>query len=513
MSDAAHSTGDLRSGTAPCPVGDGCDGSARHCHRITLPILLLVGLLAGCSTANRPPVNVDVPVAAAWRETAPWAPAQPADDRPRGDWWSLYGDDTLNELEDRLVAHSPDLAAVLARYDAARATTAYARGASTPTVTGSLNLQRDRQSVQRPLRVLGPTSPTYYSSDTLGLDLEYELDLWGRIRAQVASAQASEDAARADLASARLSLQAQLADDWIALRGLDRDAALLSETDQAYSKALALIQRRHDGGASSGLDVARAQAQVADARSQLHQSQAQRAVLEHAIAALVGESPSTFTVAVHVDELPLPALPLSVPSALLQRRPDIAAAERRMAAANASVGVAQVAYYPTLTLSALGGLQTSTLDRFLGAPDTWWAIGPTLAATLFDGGRKQALLANAKAQLDESAARYRSAVLAAFQQVEDSLALIREDDSAAQSEAAAVAANQRSLDLANARYTEGAVSYLEVVTSETATLQARRALLDLTTRQRRASVTLVKALGGGWIDQEAATSQPRSAQR
>jgi NodT family efflux transporter outer membrane factor (OMF) lipoprotein len=461
-------------------------------------------LLAACETANRPPVKIDVPVAASWRETAPWAPARPADDRPRGDWWTLYGDDELDRLEVRLVAQSPDLAAALARYDEARAATAYARGAYAPTVTGSLNVQRDRQSVQRPLRVLGPTSPTYYGSDTLGLDLEYEIDLWGRIRAQVASAQASEDAVRADLASARLTLQAQLADDWIALRGLDRDAALLHETDQAYAKALDLIRRRHDGGASSGLDVARAQAQLDDARSQLHQSQAQRAVLEHAIAALVGESPSSFSVAARVDELPMPQFPLSVPSTLLQRRPDIAGAERRMAAANASVGVAQVAYYPTLTLSGLVGLQASSLDHFLGAPDTYWAIGPTLAATLFDGGRRATGVSNAKAQLDEAAARYRGTVLAAFQQVEDSLALIREDDAAAQSEASAVAADRRSLELANARYTEGAVSYLEVVASEAATLQARRALLDLTTRQRRASVMLVKALGGGWSGPTAA---------
>jgi NodT family efflux transporter outer membrane factor (OMF) lipoprotein len=475
-------------------------------------VLAVAAALAACNTAYRAPVKIDVPVATAWRETAPWAPAQPADDRPRGDWWTLYGDDDLNRLEDKLVTQSADLAAALARYDQARAATAYARGAYAPSVTGSLNLQRDRQSTQRPLRVLGPTSPTYYGSDTLGLDLEYEIDLWGRVRAVVANAQASEDAARADLASARLSLQALLADDWLALRGLDRDETLLKQTQEAYGKALDLIQRLHAGGASSGLDVARAQAQLEDAGSQLHQSQAQRDLLEHAIAALVGESASDFTVPVRTDELPMPTVPVAVPSVLLQRRPDIASAERRVAAANASVGIAQVAFYPTLSLSALLGLQSSTISNFMGAPDTYWAIGPTLAGTLFDGGRRSALVANAKAQLDEVGARYRSTVLGAFQQVEDSLALIREDDAAAKSESAAVDADKRSLDIATARYKEGAVSYLEVVTSQTATLQAQRSLLDLTTRQRRASVMLVRSLGGGWVDQEVAlASSPASS--
>jgi NodT family efflux transporter outer membrane factor (OMF) lipoprotein len=468
---------------------------------------LLCLALAACS--QQPPLKIpSVPVASAYREAAAWAPAQAADTLPREAWWTLYGDAELNQLQQRLIKNSPDLAAALARYQQSRAVTEQINASQFPTLSASLNSQRDRQSEKRPLRVLGPLSPNDYSSSTLGLDLEYEVDLWGRVRSLVASGQAQDQAAQADLESARLGLQAQLADSYMALRGLDRDAALLSETEAAYAKALALVTRRHDGGLASGLDQARAQAQLEATRSQLQQSQAQRALIEHAIASLVGESASAFSLQPSLSDIALPRIPVGLPSHLLQRRADIAAAERRVAASNASVGVAQAAFFPVLTLSALGGYQSSALGNFLRAPNSFWAIGPTLFLNLFDAGKRNAEEARVRAVLDESGAKYRAVVIGAFQQVEDNLALLQRYDAAARSETAALAAAQRALELANSRYREGGASYLEVVASQTAALQAQRSALDLATRQRRASVQLIRALGGGWSASTEAHAQP-----
>jgi len=466
----------------------------------------LGALLAACSQA--PTLKLpDVPLAADYKEAAPWRTAQPTDQLPREGWWSLFGDPELNALEQRLVQHSPDLAAALARYQQAKASTDQLRAAELPTLGTSLSLQRNRQSERKPLRVLGPLSPNEYDAHTLSLNLDYELDLWGRVRNQVASGVALDQAALADLASARLSLQAQLAETYLLLRGLDRDAALLADAEAAYGKARDLIQRRHDGGVSSGLDLARAEAQLAATRSQARQSQAQRAVAEHAIAALIGESASSYSLPAQRTDIPLPQVPAGLPSALLQRRPDIAAAQRRVAAANASVGVARSAVFPTVMLSASGGFQTSDIGHFIAAPNIFWAIGPALVMNLFDGGRRRADTARAEAVLDEAGARYRGVVITAFQQVEDSLALLQHYGAAAEEEANAVNAAQRSLDMATARYKEGAASYLEVVTSQTATLQAQRSALDLSTRQRRASVQLIRALGGGWTVSSALLAQ------
>ncbi len=453
--------------------------------------------LAACSQA--PTLKLpEVPVATAYKEAAPWTTAQPADQLPRDAWWTLYGDAELDALQQRLIANSPDLAAALARYQQSKAVTDQLRASQYPSLAASFNTQRDRQSQTRPLRVLGPTSPNEYTSSTLGLDLEYELDLWGRVRSLVSAGVAQDQAAQADLASARLALQAQLADSYLVLRGLDQDAALLRDTEAAYAKALDLTRQRHDGGIASGLDLARAQTQLESTRSQARQSQAQRAVVEHAIAALVGASPSAFSLAPQPAELPLPAVPTGLPATLLQRRPDIAAAERRVAAANASIGVARAAFFPAVTLSAMAGLQSNALGSLFEAPNLYWAIGPTLVMSLFDGGRRDAEVARVQAVLDENGARYRSVVIGAFQQVEDNLALLTDYGAAAESERAAVAAAKRSLAYAESRYREGAISYLEVVVSQTTTLQAQRSALDLSTRQRRASVQLIRALGGGW---------------
>ena len=414
----------------------------------------------------------------------------------------LYGDAELNALQTQLIKNSPDLAAALARYQQATAVSDQARAGLLPTLAGAANAQRNRQSELRPLRVLGPNSPDEYGSYTLGLQADYEFDLWGRIRNLVAVGAAAERAAQADLESARLSLQAQLADSYIALRGLDREAALLNQTVAAYEKALEVTTTRHDGGIASGLDVARAQTQLDATRSQVKQSLAQRAMIEHAIAALIGESASSFSIAPRLAEIALPQVPAGLPSTLLQRRPDIAAAQRRIASANAGIGVARAAFFPAVTLSALAGYQSSDSGNFIRAPNTYWAIGPSLFLTLFDGGRRQAEIARSQAVLEEAGAKYRGVVLSAFQQVEDNLALLNHYRAAADAERSALAAAQRSLDFSTARYREGAVNYLEVVASQTATLQTQRNALDLDTRQRRASVQLIRALGGGWTASE-----------
>ncbi|HJT99308.1 MAG TPA: efflux transporter outer membrane subunit [Rhodanobacteraceae bacterium] len=453
--------------------------------------------LGGCSLA--PPLKVpDVPVAASYKEEAPWTKAEPADRLPRDAWWSLYGDADLAALEKKLIANSPDLAAALARYQEAQAVSDQLRSGLFPTLFGTANAQRDRQSEKKPLRVLGPTSPNEYGSYTVGAELDYEVDLWGRVRNEVASGNASAQAAEADLESARLSLEAELADTYIVLRGLDREVQLLKDTVTAYEKALDLTKARRSGGIASGLDVARAQTQLDSARSQVEQTLAQRALSEHAIAALIGESASSFAIEPRLADIALVQVPPGVPSTLLQRRPDIAAAERRVEAANAQIGVARAAFFPAITLDAQAGFQSSEAGNWIKAPNTYWSIGPSLLLTLFDAGKRKAEVAQAQAALDAAGAKYRSVAVQAFREVEDNLALLNHYRSAAESDKSAVEAAQRTLDFSLTRYREGAVSYLDVVTAQTTMLDIQREALDLDTRQLRASVQLIRAIGGGW---------------
>ena len=465
--------------------------------RTPAALAVLTMLLAGCAQVE-PTKLPDVPLAAAYKtEQAPTTESLPAQD-----WWTAFKDPELNALEQRLLDNSPDLASALARYQQARAATDVVRAAQSPSLSTSANVQRDRQSELKPLRVLGPNSPNEYTSATLGLDLQYEVDLWGRIKQQVSAGEAQENAAQADLAAARLSLQAQLADSLVALRGLDEESRLLADTIAAYEKAIAMVQQRHDGGIASGLDTARAEAQLESTRSQARQVKAQRAVVEHAIAALVGANASSFGIDPKAVATVTPSIPAGMPSTLLQRRPDIAAAQLRVAAAGANVGAAKTAFFPSLTLSASGGYQSSDLARFAEMPNLFWAVGPTLAYSLFDGGRRKAQVANAEASLDEAGQRYRSVVLASFQQVEDQLSLLSEYGEAAKSDTLAAAAAEKALSLATIRYKQGAVNYLDVITAQTTHLQALRSSLDLTTKQRRAAVQLVRALGGGWSNQQ-----------
>lgn len=460
--------------------------------------VMAAAVLAGCAQAPLTPVPA-VPSASAFKEAqGPWVTAQADAVVMPTAWWTSYQDSELNALEQRLVNNSPDLASALARYQQARAATDVVRAAQSPTLDASVDAQRDRQSARRPLR--SATSQNNYNSGTLGLDLQYEVDLWGRVRQQVNAGEADERAARADLGAARLALQAQLADTFIALRGADQQLALLQDTIAAYTRSVEVIDRRYQGGIASGIDQARAEAQLASTRSELRQLQAQRAVFEHAIAALVGANASTFAIAAAAVPAVTPVIPLGLPSTLLQRRPDIVAAQMRVAAAGARVGAAKTAFFPALMLGASGGVQSSDLDKIAQASNLFWAVGPSLALRLFDGGRRKAEVKSAEAVLEESAQNYRAVVLDAFGQVEDQLSMLARYGEAAQDDNAAAEASQRALNLATIRYRQGAASYLEVVTAQTAHLQAQRSALDLASRQRRATVQLVRALGGGWSE-------------
>jgi NodT family efflux transporter outer membrane factor (OMF) lipoprotein len=454
-------------------------------------------LLGACSLA--PPLKTPVvPSADAYKEIGPWTQAQPADRLPRDSWWALYGIAELDELQKKLIAGNPTLAAALANYAQARALADQARAGLFPTLGLSAGVARNRDSLNRPLRL--PTGATYYDTNSLGGSVSYELDLWGQIRNEVAAGEANAAASAADLENARLSLIAQLVDDYVQVRSLDRDSAILDETVQAYTRAVSLTQQRHDAGIAPGLDVSQAQTQLDVARSQASQMLAQRALMEHAIAALLGESASTFSIRPEIVDIKLPQIPTGVPATLLQRRPDIAGAQRRMIAANANIGVARAAYFPSLTLGAQAGFESQAFSNWLSAPSAFWAIGPNALLSVFDGGLRRAQVAQARAEFDASAANYRGIVVGAFQQVEDSLAALNHYHDASVDEKAAVDAAQRTLDFSMALYKQGATDYLTVVTSQTALLQTQLEALNLDTLQLTASVNLIRALGGGWED-------------
>ena len=468
--------------------------SARGLRRRLLAALCVCAL-AGCNLAPpySPPVT-SIPVA--YKEAGQWTDARPDDTAPRGAWWVQFDDPTLDGLEQALDASNPTLAAALAAYDQARAFAAQARSNLTPTITAIDGDTYNRQSDNRPLR--GANQPNEYAANTVGAEVNYEFDFWGRVRNLVAAGEAQAQASAADLATAKLSLQVELADDYVGLRGLDAQIQLLRNTVSAYERALTLTETRHTGGVASGLDVDRATAQLSSAKAQISDVAAQRALYEHAIASLVGQPAPSFSIAPAGAQRVIPFIPVGLPSQLIQRRPDIAAAERRAYAANRQIGVARAAYFPTITLDAQGGFQNTGGQSLLIAPNTFWTIGPQLAMTLFDGGLRRAGVAASRAGFLAASAQYRAAVLAAFQQVEDQLALSNDLAAEAQDEADTVRATRATTALSLIRYREGATNYLDVVTAQTAQLQAEQTALALETRRQQAGVGLVRSLGGGW---------------
>jgi NodT family efflux transporter outer membrane factor (OMF) lipoprotein len=470
-------------------------------HASAAALMLLLG---ACSLA--PPLKVpQVPTADAYKELGPWTEARPADRLPRDSWWTLYDSAELDDLEQRLIAGNPTLAAAVANYAQAKALSDQARAGLFPTLALNASAERAHNSQHAPVN----SSLHSYDDYIVGGSVSYELDLWGQIRNEVRAGKANADASAADLENARLSLIAQLVQDYLQLRSFDRQSAILEDTVEAYAHALSITQQRHDAGIAPGLDVAQAQTQLDAARSQASQILVQRALMEHAIAALIGVSASTFSLKPAIVHIELPQVPSGLPATLLERRPDVAAAERRMIAANAEIGVARAAYFPSLTLNGQGGFQSTSVSNLLSAPSSFWALGPNVLLSVFDGDRRRAQVAQARALFNASAADYRSTALAAFQQVEDSLAALNHYRDAALEERAAVEAAQRTLNLSMALYKQGATDYLTVVTSQTALLQAQVQALNLETLQLTASVDLVRALGGGWEDStQARPGQP-----
>lgn len=465
--------------------------------RRTLPFLVAC-VLAACSTLppyTRP--SVDVPAHYAGAPSVPpgWGVAAPADAIPRGAWWTVFGDPQLDALEARIDVSNQNVKKAVADLQAARAMVDYQHAGFFPTISAGVAESRYRTSQNKEGSSLAGKTVSDYSA---GLTASWEPDVFGRIRDQVARAQADAQASEADLGAVRLSMGAQLAVDYFDLRSLDTQKRLLDDTVRAYAYALRLLQQQLLNGAIDASAVAQAQTQLESTRTQDSDIDVSRAQLQHAIATLVGEPASTFLLPPDAKTFVVPGIPVGVPSQLLERRPDIAASERRVAAANAKIGSAHAAFFPDLLLSASTGLESSFFAPWLSAPSLFWSLGPQLVGTLFDGGRRSATLHAANAQYDGAVADYRQTVLTAFQQVEDNLSALHTLADEAASQQRATTAAQLSQRLTMNRYNAGAVSYLDVVTAQTIALANERTADQIAGRRMVASVTLLEALGGGW---------------
>jgi NodT family efflux transporter outer membrane factor (OMF) lipoprotein len=425
-----------------------------------------------------------------------WASAKPADAADRGAWWAVYQDPELNDLEQRCASANQNIAAALHAYEQAHDLVRVNRAALYPTVSIGGSASRNRISNTTPLRPAA--SPADYWEFLIPLNISWEPDLWGGVRRQIESSAANAQASAADLADTRLSLQGMLAVTFLQLRGLDLQAQLLRSTLDTYTQTLQLTQALRKGGLVTEIDVQEAQAQLEEARAQLIDLGEQRAQYEHAIAVLIGEPATDF----HIAERPLvgnpPAVPTGVPSELLQRRPDIAAAERRVAAANALIGVAKAAYYPNITLGAGGGVETDMVSQLFNSGSAQWNAGPSASEILYDAGRRKAQVDYAVAQREQATALYREQVLSAFRDVEDQLSALRVLEEEATVQQRAVDAAKQSTDLSLLRYKRGLAAYLEVLTSQTVELNDERAAAALVARRIVASAQLQMALGGGW---------------
>ncbi|GJH34158.1 efflux transporter outer membrane subunit [Paraburkholderia hospita] len=468
--------------------------------------LMGASLLAACTVGpdyKRPSATT----AATYKELegTGWKTAEPADAHIRSAWWEVYDDPALNALERQVAGANQNVQAAQARFRAARAQVEQFRSQFFPVVTANGGYSRARSSENVKFK---STAGKTLNDWIVGADATWEPDLWGRVSRSVEGARANAQASAADAQSVLLSMQAELATDYFELRGIDRERQLLDDTIAAYKEAVELTQNRYKGGIATDADVAQAQTQLRTTQAQAIDLGVQRAQLEHAIAILTGQTPSTFSLPV----APLVAVPViapvGVPSTLLERRPDIAAAERQMVDLNAQIGVATAAYFPNLILSVSGGLEATNFSDWLLAPARFWSLGPTLAGTLLDFGGRAAKKAEAQANYDEGIAQYRQTVLSAFGQVEDNIAALRVLEQEAQAQDDAVSAAQRSLAIVSNRYKNGAITYLDVVVAQTTALTNEREAVSIARRRMAASVALIKALGGGWD----ATSLPTDEQ-
>ncbi len=463
-------------------------------------------LLAGCGSVgpdyHRPeamPTNV-MPVAfgdAAITNAGEWKTAQPSADIPRGAWWQVFNDAELNRLEMLATTNNQELAVALANFEQARAAANLARADFYPQINGAPSASRQRTSANASPTAAGKSRT--FNSYNVSADASWEVDLWGRVRREVESANAKLAASADDLEAAKLAVQAEVAIDYFALRALDAKSALFQETVGAYQRAVELTQSRHKNGVATELDVAQAETQLKSAQAAIPAVDLQRAQLRHALAVLCGKPATTFALTPDtVSSTNLPAIPLAVPSEWLERRPDIAAAERRMAAANADIGIATAAFYPRLLLNGSGGFESISASSLFDLPSRLWAIGPSLQVPLFTGGRTRAQIESAKAAYDGTVASYRQTVLSAFQEVEDQLAAQRFLAEQLEEENAALIFARRTLEISTNRYKSGVEAYLDVITAQTTVLTHEQTVIQLRGQRLSMSVSLIKALGAGW---------------
>ena len=463
-------------------------------------VLLLADIAANAAGPKYKKPDIATPPN--WQTPAPWHEASPLDRIPRGSWWTLFGDAELNQYEERAMANNQNLKAAVARLAEARAFARVTASGLYPELDAGASATRNRLSGNRPAEgaAVVPTTPATQNEFTIPFTLNYEVDVFGRVRNSVAAANASLQASTADLENVRLMIGSELAADYFQLRELDAEMAVVRRAIEFEREGLKLVENRHEGGAVSGLDVAQQQTVLDSSITQLSLLQQQRSQYEHAVAVVQGLPASQFKVPVRGLDAQPPVIPLSLPSELLQRRPDIATAERQVAAANAQIGVARAAFYPSISLTGGGGTDTRDISSLLNAPSFIWSVGFAALEPLITGGRNRARLEETRAAYDENVADYRESALLAFQQVEDALSGLNALASAYESQQRAVADAERSLSLANARYTGGLVTYLDVITAQEQALTNERLAAQILGQRLVTSVYLVKALGGGWDD-------------
>ena len=468
--------------------------------------LCLAGTLAvaGCAVGPKY-VRPAAEVPATYKEAGDWKTAQPNDQNLGGTWWEIFQDPQLNNLEEQVNVSNQNLKAAEAVYTQSRALLRYDRAAFYPAINGGAAATRNRISNNRPPSL--STDGVTYSDYQIPLELSYEVDVWGRVRKTVEAQRGQAQASAADLATVNLSLHAQLALFYFQARSLDAQEQLLNSTVEQYQQALELTESRFKGGVASEVEVQQASTQLETTRAQAIDVGVLRSQFEHAIATLIGKPPASFTLAALPLTAPPPVIPAQLPSELLERRPDIAAAERRMASANAQIGVAKAAYYPVLSLNAAGGFESGVITTLLSGPSIFWSAGASAAAPIFDAGRRRANLDQAQAAYDETVANYRQTVLIGFQQVEDNLAGLRILEKEAATQQRAVIASQKYLELALTRYRGGITSYLEVTTAQSAALVDEVTAVNILGRRLNSAVLLIQALGGGW-DRSALPERP-----
>ncbi len=454
--------------------------------------------LAGCAVGpnyHRP----DVPVAPAWKEQPPWRIASPKDGLPKGEWWSVFGDAELNGYESQAIQANPTIEVARNQLQQARASARITQSGLFPQLSTGITAARTRISANQPtITGLPLTRPSTQNDVIIPFNLTWEADVFGGVRRSVESSSALYQSAAASLENVRLVITSELAADYFSLRELDAEIAVLDDAVQYQQKALQLVENRHAGGIASGLDVAQQETQLNATRTQATLLHRQRAQFEHAIAALVGVPASSFSVAVKPLAGEAPSIPLGMPSDVLERRPDVSQAERQMASQNAQIGVAKSAYYPGVNLFANGGVQSADLGLLLNAPSAFWAIGANVTEALLTGGRRRAQVEFTKSGYQASVASYRQTVLTAFEEVEDGISGLSVLAQAAQTQQQTVDAAQRALTIANDRYVGGLVTYLDVVTAEQTLLDNKRLATQILGQRLTTSVSLIKALGGGW---------------